>query len=125
MITGAPGGPAEEGKTEPERAAGASDAPGAAGAEEAAGGGYNGGTRRKREWTEAEEADAYAKFVALLREPDPTISPVARLRSTLHQYQESRDRSRGHLQSALHSMDADRLKSLTRRARHLELRTDS
>lgn len=124
MLVGAPGGPTEEGKTEPERAAGASDTPAAAGAEEAAGGGHD-GARRKREWTEAEEADAYAKFVALLREPDPTISPVARLRSTLHSYQESRDKNRGTLQSALYSMDADRLSSLKRRAKHLELSSDA
>lgn len=121
MITGAPGGPSEEGKTEPERAAGVSDAPGAAGAEEAAGGGYSGTARRKREWTEAEEADAYAKFVALLRESDPTISPVERLRTTMKSYQESRDKNKGHLQSALYSMDADRLNSLKRRAQHLQL----
>merc|ERR1719491_1234314 len=124
LITGAAGGPAEEGKLEPKRAAGASDAQGAAGVEEAAGGNHDGALRRKREWTEAEEADAYAKFVALLREPDPTISPVARLRSTLHSYQESRDKNRGHLQSALYSMDADRLNSLKRRAQHLQPKSD-
>merc|ERR1712070_249947 len=123
MLTGAPGGPVEEGKTEPERAAGTSDAPGTTSAEDASGG-HDGSGRRKREWTEAEEADAYAKFVALLREPDPTISPVARLRSTLHLYQEARNRNRGHLQSALYSMDADRLNALKRRAQHLELASD-
>lgn len=124
MITGPPEGPREEGKTEPERAAGTSDAPGAAGAEEASGVGHEGTARRKREWTEAEEAEAYAKFVALLREPDPSISPVERLRSTLHAYQESRDKNKGYLQNALYSMDADRLNSLKRRAQHLELSSD-
>jgi len=124
MLTGALGGPSEEGKIEPERAAGTSDATGAAGAEETGGVGLDGSTRRKREWSEAEEAEAYAKFVALLHEPDPTISPVARLRSTLEAYQDSRDKNRGLLQSALYSMDADRLNSLKRRARHLELTFD-
>merc|ERR1719253_2321410 len=126
MVTGA-GGAAEEGtwnKNEPERAAGTSDAPGAPGAEESSGLGHDGSGRRKREWTEAEEAEAYAKFVALLREPDPAISPVARLRSTLHSYQESREKNRGNLQSALYSMDADRLNSLKRRAQHLKMSSD-
>jgi len=117
MITGAPGGPAEEGKVEAEK--NMSDAPAA---EEAAGG-HEGGARRKREWTMEEEAEAYAKFVALLREPDPTISPVGRLRTTLQSYQESRDANRDDLQSALYSMDADRLNSLKRRAQHLQLRS--
>jgi len=104
-------------------AAGASDAPGAAGAEEASAG-HDGGNRRKREWTEAEETEAYSKFVALLREPDPAISPLARLQSTLAGYQETRDKNKGHLQSALYSMDADRLNSLKRRAQHLQLASD-
>lgn len=120
----ATGGPAEEGKMEPERAAGAPDAQGAPGSEEMPGGGQDGSLRRKREYTEAEEADAYAKFVALLRETDPNISPVARLRSTLQSYQESRLKHRGHLQSALYSMDADRLNSLKRRARFLQPTSD-
>jgi len=75
--------------------------------------------RKKREWTEEEEARAYAKVELLLREPDPTISPVARLQSTLQSYQAVRDRHRGDLQTALYSMDADRLHSLHRRAVHL------
>mmetsp|Transcript_143312 Transcript_143312/g.260777 ORF Transcript_143312/g.260777 Transcript_143312/m.260777 type:complete len:716 (+) Transcript_143312:193-2340(+) len=127
LITANPGANAEEGKgAEPDnRATGSADAPGATGAEEVAGGGHEGADRRrKREWTESEEAEAYAKFVALLREPDPTISPVARLRSTLHSYQESRDKHRGNLQSALYSMDADRLNSLRRRAAHLQPKSD-
>merc|ERR1711972_656902 len=106
-----------------ERTAGNVDAPGATGAEEAiAGGEFD--RRRKREWTEAEEAEAYAKFVALLRESDPTISPVARLRATLCAYQEARDKHKGHLQSALYSMDADRLNSLKRRAQHLQPKSE-
>jgi hypothetical protein len=117
------GGAAEEGKTEPERTAGNVDAPGAAGAEETvAGGEFD--KRRKREWTEAEEAEAYDKFVELLRESDPTISPVARLRATLSAYQEARDKHKGHLQSALYSMDADRLSSLKRRAQHLPISSE-
>lgn len=94
------------------------------GAEEAAGGGHDGKGKKKREWTEAEEAEAYAKVVALLREPDPTISPVARLRSTLVQYQSSRDTHCTQLQSALYSMDADRLNSLKRRAKHLRPKSE-
>lgn len=127
LLAASAGANAEEGKgAEPDnRTPGSPDAPGATGAEEAAGGGHEGADRRrKREWTESEEAEAYAKFVALLREPDPTISPVARLRSTLHSYQETRDKHKGNLQSALYSMDADRLNSLRRRAAHLQPKSD-
>jgi hypothetical protein len=113
------GGNAEEGKNEPERVVGSGDTPGVPGTEETA---VPEGLdrRRQREYTVAEEAEAYAKFVALLREPDPTISPVARLRCTLKAYQESREKQQSQLQSALYSMDADRLNSLRRRAQHLK-----
>jgi len=111
----------EDGKKEPERVAGSADAPGVPGAEEVVVSGPEGvDRRRQREATVAEEAEAYAKFVALLREPDPTISPVARLRCTLSAYQDARDRQKSQLQNALYSMDADRLNSLRRRAKHLK-----
>lgn len=117
------GGPTEEGKTEPESAAG--NTAGNAGAEETAVSGIEGlERRRQREWTIEQEAEAYAKFVALLREPDPSISPVARLRCTLSAYQDARDRQKSQLQSALYSMDADRLNSLRRRAQHLKPKSE-
>jgi len=100
---------------------------GAGGGEDTAqGAGTGAGGRRKRPTeaekahAEAEEAAAYDKVVQLLREPDPTISPVARLRSTLGSYQAARERHKGDLEKMLLSMDADRLNSLKRRASHLK-----
>merc|ERR1719171_2137007 len=65
-------------------------------------------------------AEAYLKVIALMRETDPTISPVARLRDTLQTYQKARDTHRTQLQDTLYSMDADRLQSLKRRANNLK-----
>merc|ERR1719393_1008564 len=65
-------------------------------------------------------AEAYLKVIALMRETDPTISPVARLRETLQTYQKARDTHRAQLQETLYSMDADRLHSLKRRANNLK-----
>lgn len=64
-------------------------------------------------------AEAYLKVIALMRETDPTISPVARLRETLQIYQKARETHKDQLQDTLYSMDADRLHSLKRRAHHL------
>jgi len=64
-------------------------------------------------------AEAYLKVIALMRETDPTISPVARLRETLQIYQKARDAHKDQLQDTLYSMDADRLHSLKRRAHNL------
>jgi len=64
-------------------------------------------------------AEAYLKVIALMRETDPTISPVARLRETLQIYQRARDAHKNQLQDTLYSMDADRLNSLKRRAHNL------
>merc|ERR1719262_2084868 len=65
-------------------------------------------------------AEAYLKVIALMRETDPSISPVARLRETLQTYQQARDTHRAQLQETLYSMDADRLHSLKRRANNLK-----
>jgi hypothetical protein len=64
-------------------------------------------------------AEAYLKVIALMRETDPTISPVARLRETLQIYQKAREEHKDQLQNTLYSMDADRLHSLKRRAHNL------
>lgn len=70
--------------------------------------------------TQEEEASAYEKVEQMLREPDPGISPVGRLRTTLAQYQASRDRHRGYLEATLSALETDRLDSLKRRAVHLQ-----
>eukprot|EP00927_Polykrikos_kofoidii_P045290 TRINITY_DN3921_c0_g1_i1.p1 TRINITY_DN3921_c0_g1~~TRINITY_DN3921_c0_g1_i1.p1 ORF type:complete len:736 (+),score=154.43 TRINITY_DN3921_c0_g1_i1:123-2330(+) len=72
---------------------------------------------------EDKEAAAYAKFVQLLREPDPNISPVSRLRATLGTYDVARDQHREYLETVLFSMEADRLDSFKRRYANLDAKS--
>mmetsp|Transcript_23429 Transcript_23429/g.54558 ORF Transcript_23429/g.54558 Transcript_23429/m.54558 type:complete len:736 (+) Transcript_23429:88-2295(+) len=90
---------------------------------EAGNAGYEAG-RRRRTWTEEEEAVAYSKVVSMLQETDSSVDPVSRLKSTLKAYQASRDTQRGQLMNALHSMEVDRLRALHRRAQYFQPRCD-
>lgn len=111
----------DEGRNaEAERGANAPETSGSPGVEGRIDAGAEGGLRRKRELSDEDETAAYQKVVELLvAHPSPQISPVGRLRSTLHSYQASRNHHRSQLKSILVSLDVDRGISLKRRVSNL------
>eukprot|EP00397_Hematodinium_sp_SG-2012_P021534 GEMP01022255.1.p1 GENE.GEMP01022255.1~~GEMP01022255.1.p1 ORF type:complete len:615 (+),score=152.90 GEMP01022255.1:201-2045(+) len=65
-----------------------------------------------------EKIDPYVKVIQLMREHDPQVSPINRLKETLDSFTHIREHQTERLLQSLYSMDADRMESLELKSKY-------